>query len=64
MEFTIKTKGSGRKAVDAAVERFNGKLSTQQQKRGEVVVSINDDDASGFKFALEDLDVVVEYSAK
>jgi len=61
MEFTIKTKGNGRKAVESAVERYDGMFAAQQ-KRGEVVARINDDDARSFKFALEAIDGVVEYS--
>ncbi len=61
MEIKIKTTGSGRKAVEAAVERLNGKLAPKQ-RRGEVSASINDSMARSFKCELEAIDGVVEYS--
>ena len=60
MEIMIRTSGNSRKSVESLVERFNGILA--EQNRGEVIASINDDDARSFKFALEVINGVVEYA--
>ena len=60
MEIIVKTSGSARRKVAAAAERFNGKIAFS--KRGEVVVSVNEEDAIAFKRTLDGINEVVGYS--